>query len=135
MHAVRGSGNDLEHIGRHKGVEDSTHRNMELAIGRESQGRTATLSPGDALVLTLQENPTTGYVWTLEGGLPVGLQMVADHFLPPEVEGVGAGGRREIRMRAVAPGGGDLILRLRRPWETANQDIDVFSVQVVIRDP
>lgn len=35
--------------------------------------------------------------------------------------------------RRQSPGGGRLVLRLRRSWEPPDQDLDTFAVQVVIQ--
>jgi predicted secreted protein len=115
-------------------VEPLTFGQMEVALNKANHGQTVTVSLGDELVLTLEENATTGYLWTPEGRrLPPGLREVADNFLPPEGGGIGAGGRRQIRLRAVAPGGGKLVFRLRRSWEPPDQDLGTFAVQVVIK--
>lgn len=70
---------------------------------------------GDEVVIRLPENATTGYVWTVT---VTGLELVDDEMVPPGADkGVGAAGERLVRVRAVAPGRGEVVLRLGRAWE------------------
>jgi inhibitor of cysteine peptidase len=81
-------------------------------------------------VIRLGENATTGYVWSV-WSVGAGLEVVGDERVPPGAgSGVGAGGERVFRVRAVAPGRGDVVLRLGREWEAAPAEEQRVSVTV-----
>lgn len=87
---------------------------------------------GDEVVIRLPENATTGYVWSAAVG--EGLELVGDEMAPPE-GGVGATGERLFRVRAVAPGRGEVLLRLGRVWETAPTEERHVAVTVTGQRP
>jgi inhibitor of cysteine peptidase len=88
---------------------------------------------GDEIVIQLPENATTGYLWSVRE-MGDGLDLVEDTTIPATArQGVGAGGVRVIRVRAVAPTRGDLVLQLRRAWE--DRPIEERRVTVIARGP
>jgi inhibitor of cysteine peptidase len=86
------------------------------------------LAPGETLIIRLQENPTTGYRWTVESN--AGMRLDDDSFSRTGT-GVGGGGSRRLQWTAQAPGTHSITLLLRRPWEAADTAIGRFSLTVV----
>jgi len=70
---------------------------------------------GQEARLTLDENPTTGFLWLLEEKIP-GLEVTSD-FEAPSTKALGAGGRRTFKFRASKPGRFQVALNHRRSWE------------------
>ena len=91
-------------------------------------GASVTLAVGDRLVISLAENPTTGYRWQLE---PSGSEsfMVADDTYTPDSMQAGAAGTRVITLKAAKPFHGRVVLRLSRAWETG-QALRMMSIEV-----
>lgn len=79
---------------------------------------TVQVEAGDEVVIRLPENATTGYVWSV-GAVADNLALTGDEPTPAGGGGVGVEGERVFRVRAVAPGSGDVVLRLGRVWEPA----------------
>jgi inhibitor of cysteine peptidase len=98
---------------------------------RDEPTSQALLRVGDVLAVELPENPTTGYVWRV-AAVPEQLEEVspdadtgaADPRRP------GASGRRLVRFAARGPGVGELRLQHARPWQPADGEELVISVDV-----
>jgi inhibitor of cysteine peptidase len=90
------------------------HRMYRLT--ENDSGREVTITPGDAIELSLPENPTTGYRWSVQSdGEPV-LGLESERF---ERTGSmpGRGGMHHWIFKALAPGSETLELIYTRPWE------------------
>lgn len=81
--------------------------------------------------LHLEENPTTGFLWTFEEMSP-GLVIVHDEFHMAGTPLVpGAGGVHEWRLRVTEPGDHTLRLRLGQAWEEESAANRRFTVAIV----
>jgi len=58
--------------------------------GPEDSGSEINILVGDTIVITLPENPTTGFMWNFS--IPEGLLLLDDRFIPPDRVLPGAGG-------------------------------------------
>jgi predicted secreted protein len=102
---------------------------------REGEGSVVELRDGDALMVALPGNATTGFAWSdvTENLLPV-LESVAgvSYFPDPSPPGAGGvGGTFLFRYRAFAVGTQVLRFEYARPWETVQPvDSTMFSVNV-----
>jgi predicted secreted protein len=85
-----------------------------LEVDASANGGSVRLAPGQPLLIRLDENPTTGYRWTVESSL--GLQIDANVFIPG-APGVGATGERRLTLHATSAGTYRLVLAQRRQWE------------------
>jgi len=99
-------------------------------IGPAEDGQVLTVAPGQLFELVLPENPSTGYQWEV---LPSpGITVVDDRFEPGEMgDQVGMPGQRVIDMRADRPG--EVMARLRRPWEVSVTPAQTFDLRVTTR--
>jgi len=105
---------------------------MEISLTAADSGQRVEVRPGDMLRVTLAENPTTGYCWVVNEGVPPSLKPLADFFNPEARSGVGGGGWREFRWRAVPAAGGELTLRLLRPWDSGGAPLETVVVGIFI---
>ena len=80
---------------------------------------------GDELVVSLPENPTTGYRWQLDSPGSF-LAVEDDAFALPGRAGIGAAGTRLLTLRVTAAGRASLHLALRRDWEKDKPPIQDF---------
>ena len=70
---------------------------------------------GELLAVCLNENPSTGFRWTLEG--EPRLFVVEDNRYTAASAGVGSGGQECWTLRAKQPGQEAIAFRLWRHWE------------------
>jgi inhibitor of cysteine peptidase len=71
---------------------------------------------GDQLILRFQENPTTGYIWSLSSVVPSNVQISGDGYIQ-EGGGIGAGGKHQFRFICKSRINYDLQFELKRPWQ------------------
>lgn len=102
----------------------------EINLDKGDAGRAHSASPGDVVVIRLDETPTSGYRWHLDAFDPAVLKPVGDAFLPPTAAGMGGSGIRELRFAVVGARAGDVRLALRRPWEAASSAVDRFEATI-----
>lgn len=95
---------------------------------QSASGSTVILAGGQALLIELPENPTTGYRWVMQPSS--GLQLDEDTFTPGGPN-IGAGGVRRLRLRATAAGKHRVILLQCREWEPASKSIARFDLTVL----
>jgi C1A family cysteine protease/predicted secreted protein len=120
---------------------------VEITLGAEDNGHRVQIHEGEALVIRLESNPSTGYAWELaQPGLsaesiPV-LWQTGDEYEAPQVLGssspegpeapqplLGAPTTQILRFQAVRAGQASLKLVYRRPWEDVSP-LDSFSLEV-----
>lgn len=96
----------------------------------DNNGSTVELATGDTFQVKLNENPTTGYQWSLE--TTGGLEIMNDNYLPPATGLVGAGGIHEWDIKATASGTQQVTAVYSRSWEnlTGSEQRFVLTVEV-----
>jgi inhibitor of cysteine peptidase len=103
----------------------------EVAVSAENNGGTITLAPGDDLTVTLDGNPTTGYLWEVSGKLDATvLKSQGEPAFQVESGLEGAGGLQTNRFEAVGPGQVKLTMVYHRPWEKNAKPDKTFVVTV-----
>ena len=103
-----------------------------LALTQQDSGRELSVQLGDEVLITLDENRSTGYAWALTSMIPGALELQNSSFTLEE-GGIGSGGRRSFVFRANAVGSTALELQLRRPWESGTPPAARFSLVVHTR--
>jgi inhibitor of cysteine peptidase len=94
------------------------------------------LKVGQALVVTLPSNPSTGYSWTISTA-PDGAVLTQNGELTyaatnPDVVMPGSGGTETVRFTATAAGTTTIVLDYRRPWETDVPPVDTVTLDVTV---
>ncbi|MCW3039693.1 MAG: uncharacterized protein JWM31_1598 [Solirubrobacterales bacterium] len=98
-----------------------------------SSGLTASLKIGDRLVVSVAENPSTGYGWKTTARPSFLRQLSSTYKATPVDPGVvGGGGRRIITFKATKKGSGSLKLVYRRSFAPDAGDTR-FTVRVTVR--
>ena len=87
--------------------------------------RLAPVQVGDTIEIRLSENPTTGYRWHFT--VSANLALDADNFLLVDDAGIGTGGERVLRYRALNAGQASITAIYSRSWEAGTPQ-DRFSV-------
>ena len=96
----------------------------------DNNGSTVELVTGDTFQIKLNENPTTGYQWTLE--TTGGLEIMSDNFLPPAPGLMGAGSIHKWDIKATASGTQQVTAIYSRSLEdlTGSEQRFVLTVEV-----
>lgn len=108
----------------------------EVKLTAADNGSEVELVKGQALTITLQSNPTTGYMWeVVEPPDEQVMRQVGEIEFEPESDEdvIGAGGVQIIRFEIVNAGRTSLKLVYHRSWETDVEPLETFSIQVVAR--
>lgn len=103
----------------------------DIVVSEADLGRQVVARVGDALVVQLSENPTTGFRWALASPDSDVLELTRDEFQASEQAGVGAGGLRVFRFATKGAGSARIEFKLARAWEAAPPNA-LFSVDVKV---
>ena len=119
-----------------RGGEASPMPDDDVVLSAEDDGSVVELGEGQALVVTLESNPTTGYSWEVSEVDEDVLRQIGDpEFKEAAAEGeqlVGAGGTETFYFSSAA-GETTLTLVYHRPWEEDVEPEEIFSVDVIVR--
>jgi inhibitor of cysteine peptidase len=101
-----------------------------VEIAETGDGQEHRVRLGDEVLISLPENPTTGYRWRLSA--PDALPLEEDGFEPEAPGRSGASGQRRLRLRAASIGTHRIALSRRRSWQAASADPPdlTFTVRV-----
>jgi len=105
-----------------------TAKKMVLPSGSEVEG--------DKLTITLEENPTTGYVWTLKVGTDNIVMLESDEYIPVQTSAnvVGSGGKHVWNFKGVSKGETMLTFKYYRPWEKEDTAIETRIFTVIVSE-
>jgi inhibitor of cysteine peptidase len=103
----------------------------ELALSQSDNGRSFRVPPGTRIAIRLDENPTTGFRWTLQSIVSPILDLEYDDYTTTTT-GIGGGGTRIFHFVSDAPGTQTILLNLMRPWEGEAKAVSVFSATVTV---
>lgn len=102
--------------------------------GYDDAGKTVVVKRGEALRVSLPENPSTGYSWNLT--VSGGLYVAGDQYVPDDTSGlrVGSGGIHTWDIKANGIGLQQITGVYRRPWEKSTAPEKTFALNVQVRD-
>lgn len=102
----------------------------DLQGGLETRN-SMTVSQGATITVTLSENPSTGYTWTMNASN--GLELVKDEYTKLENDRFGAEGSHEWVYLAVTPGLQEVRGEYKRPFEEGSARDYLLTVLVVAK--
>ncbi len=109
----------------------------EVKVGAAANGSEIAVQQGQAVVVALESNPSTGYGWEVaqnDGGVLVLEGEPQFESVPPQgTPLLGAGGTQTFRFKTVGSGSAELKLVYHRSWETNVPPLQVFDLKVVVR--
>jgi inhibitor of cysteine peptidase len=113
-----------------------TSASNELKIAKSDAGKSFDLAKGGTLEVTLEGNPTTGYLWGVLAGNDAVLKSSGDFAFNQDaapVGMVGVGGKFTFKFQAVGAGAAQLKFGYQRPWEKDVLPIETFQVNVNVK--
>ena len=85
-------------------------------------------------MVRLDETPTSGYRWEVQGFEASVLQPAGDASVRAGSDRIGGAGHREFRFDVVGPGRCGLRLICRRSWEPESAAVDELHATIVATD-
>lgn len=105
---------------------------MEHVLAETDNNRTVDIRLNETVRITLPENATTGYAWTVERYDQVLFNEFASEKHYPE--GIaGAGGNIVFIFQGRKTGSGDIMLKQWRSWEGDSSIIGRFHIRINVR--
>ena len=105
---------------------DASHNGQEVAI-----------DAGKLLVITLESNPTTGFMWELSESIDEVLMALVDSRYEPGADAkiglVGAGGTEVWTFETLKAGETTITMEYIRPWDSGEKAVETFEVTVTIK--
>lgn len=105
----------------------------KVLLTRADQGKTVVAHVGDQITLQLDENPSTGYQWSIVQTDNQVLELQHSTYTPTPSGLVGSGGTRLFTFVAKKPGTVHLQLKLWRSFEGDASISDRYSVMLQIQ--
>jgi inhibitor of cysteine peptidase len=107
----------------------------EINAGEGDNGRVVSVLPGDIIIVSLQENPSTGYMWDMKA--TQGLLLVSNTFIRTPTKYIGGAGTRIWKYQVLGAGTQSVTGSYHRPWLPASPTDRKygFSVLVDTRSP
>jgi inhibitor of cysteine peptidase len=105
-----------------------------LTLTRADNGKSITMQVNDLLLLSLDENPTTGFQWAVDGGGSDLVELQSSEYLPARESKVGGGGQRVLTFKAQRAGIDQLRLKLWREWQGEPSVVERFTVTLQVRE-
>ncbi len=104
----------------------------QITVTKDDRGKSIEASPGDVILVQLEENPTTGYRWAVTEVDGRVLDLNESDYSRMDEAGIGGGGTRAFAFTAQSPGTTRLELQLRQEWDPENPE-DRFEVTIQVR--
>lgn len=106
----------------------------ELRITQAENGKSLAVGGGDAIAITLPENPTTGFEWAIDQTDSKIIELRDAVFSLLSEPGIGSGGVRTFRFQAKIPGTVQLRLKKWRSWQGDSSIEERFEVTILVRE-
>lgn len=97
-------------------------------------GKTVQLKVGTCLNISLEGNPSTGYMWYAGTKIPPVLKQVKQPLFKPKSKLIGSPGILVFQFTAVRPGKGTLKLIYHRSWEKKIPPARTFVLNITVID-
>ena len=106
---------------------------QKVILDADDAGRQVEIAKGQTLEITLEGNPTTGYMWEVEELDERILIKVGEPEFKPQSDAIGAPGVLTLRFAAAGAGQTTLKLIYHRSWEKGVKPLKTFTVSVAVR--
>ncbi len=103
-----------------------------VQLTAKDAGSTVHVKQGATVAVSLDGNPTTGYIWEVAPGSGNLLAEQGDPQFVADSNSLGSGGTMTLRFKAVQAGTSPLKLVYHRPFEQGVPPLQTFDVTVVV---
>lgn len=102
----------------------------ETMLTQADEGKSISIKPGEVMGISLNENPSTGFRWSLEKNNDEILELLKSDYIQASGSEVGGGGKRIWKFKAKKTGEVHLALKHWRAWEGDKSTVERFEVIV-----
>jgi inhibitor of cysteine peptidase len=102
----------------------------ETMLTQADEGKSISIKPGEVMGISLNENPSTGFRWSLEKSNDEILELLKSDYIQASGSEVGSGGKRIWKFKAKKTGEVHLVLKRWRAWEGDKSTVERFEVIV-----
>jgi inhibitor of cysteine peptidase len=121
--------------GSSRGASFSEEKTLsDTTLTQADKGKSVTIRSGEVMGISLDENPGTGFRWTLEQGNGEILELLSSDYIQAPGSEVGGGGKRIWKFKAKKVGDVQLVLKRWRPWEGDNSTVERFEIIVHVKN-
>lgn len=103
---------------------------VEIPAGEGDNGRVVSARVSDVIVLSLPENPSTGYLWDTRA--TPGLMLISNTFVRSPTKYIGGAGTRIWRYEVTGAGTQSVTGSYHRPWMPASPTDRRFGFSVQV---
>src|SRR5664280_376922 len=96
-------------------------------LTQTDQGKSISIRPGEVMEISLKENPSTGFRWSLEKSNDEILELLNSDYIQAFGPEVGSGGKRIWKFKAKKSGDVLLVLKRWRAWEGDKSIVERFD--------
>jgi inhibitor of cysteine peptidase len=104
----------------------------DFNLTEKDSGKPIKVPVGARVNICLQENPTTGYRWSLRDFKSESLALESDEYESAPASGIGGGGIRHFLFVAKTAGTTTIILKNMRAWEPEEEAPKTFSLVITV---
>lgn len=109
-----------------------TPKPATVSVSESNANNNVVLHVGDRLVVTLEGNPTTGYIWEVASSDAAILKQVGEAQFMPTTSALGSGGKVTLQFEAAGAGQMQLQLIYHRRFETGVAPLKTFDMTVTV---
>jgi len=107
---------------------------MTQTLTQADNNKSFEMHLGDIIVLTLEENPTTGFRWAIDKMNESILKLLSSDYASAGGGGIGGGGERKLTFKANQSGTTPISLKLWREWEGDTSISNRYQVNVSVNN-
>ena len=108
----------------------------QIEVTSSDNGKNLKVKVGEQIVVVLEGNPSTGYIWEAKDLDASMIQQVGETEFKSSNSNpgfAGAGGTLTLKFRALKVGTTSLTLVYHRPWETDVKPISSFVITINVK--
>ncbi len=105
----------------------------KLTLTKADKGKTVQVHTGDQVMLQLDENPSTGYLWAIDKTDNAVLALQHSDYTPTPGGALGSGGTRVFTFIAKNPGRVHLQLKVWRSFEGNSSVIQRYDATIQVQ--
>jgi len=97
-------------------------------------GKTVEIKTGGSFNISLEGNPSTGYIWSVASKRTPVINQIGDPEFKPKTKLIGSGGMTTFHFKGAGAGKTALRLFYHRPWEKEKEPAKTFQLNITVID-